>query len=126
MLVDGVKKHVKGHRIVLNAYAGVRNDLCVNHKNGVKSDNRLVNLEWVTVAENNAHAIRTGLLDPRKADHSWRNKVFKEDYVTIYALHKCFGVPRIVLAQRNRVSRQTIDKVVATVHRHVGRFYGAA
>lgn len=35
--------------------------LIPNHKNGIKHDNQIDNLEWVTYSENTIHAYRTGL-----------------------------------------------------------------
>lgn len=60
--VKSVKTMFEIHRLV--AIAFIDNPLSlryVNHKNGIKTDNRIENLEWVTQSENNLHAYRTGL-----------------------------------------------------------------
>lgn len=67
---NGVGTGRTAHALVASAFIGPRPDgLCINHKNGVKSDNRPENLEYVTQAENVRHAHQTGLSTTRGEGH---------------------------------------------------------
>lgn len=57
--VDGKRISRTVHRLVAETFLKKRDEAAntVNHKNGVKIDNRLENLEWVTVSENQIHAV---------------------------------------------------------------------
>ncbi len=55
------KRKLYIHRAVAKTFLGKGVSETVNHINGVKDDNRVVNLEWATYSENNRHANRTGL-----------------------------------------------------------------
>lgn len=56
------RNRVRVHVLVAQAFIGPRPPgLDINHKNGVKADNRVENLEYVTRSENNKHAYATGL-----------------------------------------------------------------
>jgi hypothetical protein len=53
-----VKAH-SVHQLVMSAFVGPRPDgMEVNHKNGIKADNRLENLEYVTRSANIRHAMK--------------------------------------------------------------------
>lgn len=61
---DNWRRHVAvlGHRVIWEAVHGAVPDYReINHRNGVKLDNRLANLELLTHMQNVRHAITTGL-----------------------------------------------------------------
>ena len=56
---EGAVKTLKIHRLVAEAFIGaIPADMQVNHKNGVKLDNRVENLEIVTAGQNVRHSFR--------------------------------------------------------------------
>ena len=62
---NGDSKPYLLHRLVAQAFIpNPENKATVNHKDGNKLNCYVENLEWATYAENNQHAIRTGLAVP--------------------------------------------------------------
>jgi hypothetical protein len=122
--VGGRRIRYRVHRLVMEAFVGPAPEgMQVNHLNGRKTDNRLVNLEYVTSAENTAHAGRLGLM-PSGARHGSRThpelllrgeqkpnaKLTAKEVLEIRALSP--GLPLHVIADRFRVSRISVWKIV--------------
>ena len=104
------------HVLVALAWHGPRPEgMEINHKNGIKTDNRPENLEYVTMQENKAHGSRLGLLP-----HGERNGRAKltEDQVREIRHMNSNGIGQNRLAQMFGVSKFNIYSIV---HHHTWR-----
>ena len=64
---EGVRKNKRVHRLLAEAFIpNPQNKAHINHIDGNKLNNCIMNLEWNTPAENANHAIKIGLFDPAK------------------------------------------------------------
>ena len=68
------------HRLVAEAFIPNPNNYpCINHINGVKTDNRIENLEWCTYSFNNKEAYRMGLKKPAVETKKHKSVVMLDD-----------------------------------------------
>jgi len=58
---NGIKEKRFVHRLVAQSFIGFEENKTINHKNGIKFDNNIENLEWLTQSENCKHAYKNGL-----------------------------------------------------------------
>lgn len=111
LTVNGKVNSELVHRLV--AIAFIPNPLNlpeVNHKNGIKSDNRIENLEWVTCAENTQHAFDTGLNKGKKGRHYNFINLTEKDILEIRAIGN--SVSAMVLGQKYKIGRNNIYKIL--------------
>lgn len=98
------------HRGVAESFLTRKDGLIVNHKNGIKTDNRVENLEWVTHSENHLHAIRANLRKAPFGEKCRASKLKNDDVLKILQMLKD-GLGRRQIAEGFGVKRQAIDNI---------------
>ncbi|MFV1944139.1 NUMOD4 motif-containing HNH endonuclease, partial [Pseudomonas luteola] len=106
LCVETVHKIFKVHRLVARAFLQAPHEgQQINHINGIKTDNRPENLEWVNPSENVRHAFDIGLCKTRKGVNNsretpiksarttdWRpNRFLTRSLATIFTRNPAFG-----------------------------------
>ena len=109
---EGISKSFPIHRLVANAFVpNSFNKPFVNHINGIKNDNRAINLEWATQSENIQHAFDNGLC--KTGESHYNNKLTS---VQIMAIRRLYSInpkfKRRAVARKLQVSHSTINSIV--------------
>lgn len=105
------------HRIIAKCFVpNVLDKPCVNHINGIKTDNRAVNLEWCTYSENSHHAYNNRLRIGPRGENNGRSKLTYDDvnYIRRNYIPRNPEYNMPALAEKFGVHKNTIYDVLHT------------
>lgn len=106
-------KCVKIHRLVAQHFIpNPDNKKCVNHINGIKTDNRAKNLEWCTSSENNKHAYSNGLKRKLKGEKTPNAKFTQKEADQIRAEFSKGNYSFSSLGRKYKVKGDTIANII--------------
>lgn len=98
------------HSLVALTFLGPSMGRHINHKSGIKTDNRLTNLEYVTQNENNQHALRNGLINNKGGNHGLA-RVSDLQALIIREAVKC-GYRQCNISRYFKIPAQTINGII--------------
>lgn len=111
---DSKRNRFTVHRLVIDAFVlNIDNKKCVNHINGIKTDNRLENLEWNTHSENTLNAFKIGLMKNRFGESQHLSKLTEKQVLEIRENKECLSYRK--MAKKYNVSVFTIQAVVKRI-----------
>jgi hypothetical protein len=101
------------HKLVATAFIERQpHDQVVNHKDGVKVNNTVYNLEWCTYGHNQSHAIRTGLIRIHRGESHYASKLTDKQRQEIKQLRST-GMKQKDIGFIYGIGQQAVSKIVS-------------
>lgn len=118
---DGIVSHYTVHRMVALTFLGKRpKGYQVNHIDGIKRNNNILNLEYVIPKENYRHAAELGLINPPKGRKHHNAKLIEYDVKEIKEMLS-INMTHFEIAKEFNVTREAITSISrGRTWKHVG------
>lgn len=111
----GKEKSYMLHRLIAIAFIpNPENKPFVNHINGIKSDNRIENLEWCTCYENTMHALENKLRIPKSGESCNLSKMKAANVLELRNLY-ANGIPYRKLALMFNISNSASYNIIKRI-----------
>lgn len=113
---DNVRTSCYAHRLTYETFVGpIPPGMQINHKNGIKDDNRLENLEVVTPSQNTAHGFRIlgrkPVLNPHQGSTNGRAKLTEKQAREVFDL-RALGWSQQKIADRFGIDQTSVSRIL--------------
>jgi len=124
--IDSKRHTAIAHRLVAKQFIpNLQNYPVVNHKNGIRDDNRFENLEWCTQSYNGKHSFKELGRKPRnmQGENNTKAILTEEDVIEIKRLYLEDEMSATEIALKYNMNSPAIWKILNNINwKHIGGF----